>query len=330
MVVNNMEYRALYTNELEAWLDHVSHVFSAGRKYFFNHWINDPWRDFDGIRVAVDEGKIVSTVRVFVRKMFLHGEPVTVGGIGEVSTRSEYRKRGLASQLLKDSIQYMEENNIAISMLHGGQRIYSVEGWESVPRYYTKKAIQGSKSQDWNVRSANFEDDKEVERISSIYNNFSRKFNGTFVRDETAYWTDWVQTESTHAWITERDGIIDGYVSLSVQDEKMSVKDFTVSEELFSQGKEEGLFNVLLSEVIAQMGEESLVVEYPAPLANGFNSPNVDSYGSTMYRIIQPDALPSHVKKELTKGVPNLIHSQTESLARDIKSHHIFWRTDAF
>ncbi len=90
-----MEFRSLYPEELEAWLDHVTHVFLASRQYFSNHWHNDPWKDVEGIRVAVDDGKIVSTVRVFIRKMFFHGEPISVGGIGEVSTRSEYRKRGL-------------------------------------------------------------------------------------------------------------------------------------------------------------------------------------------------------------------------------------------
>ena len=119
-----MEFRPLYPDELEAWLDHVTSVFTGGRRYFSNHWHNDPWRDPEGIRVAVDKGTIISTVRVFIRKMFLHGEPITVGGIGEVSTRPEYRRRGIATQLLKDSIQFMESRDIVFSSLHGSQRIY--------------------------------------------------------------------------------------------------------------------------------------------------------------------------------------------------------------
>ena len=141
-----MEFRALYPDELEKWLDHVTHVFSGGRQYFSNHWHNDPWRDPEGIRIAVDNGTIVSTVRVFIRKMFLHGEPVTVGGIGEVSTRPEYRRRGLATQLLKDSIRFMESGDIVMSSLHGSQRIYSIEGWEKVPRYYAKQPFTAKKT----------------------------------------------------------------------------------------------------------------------------------------------------------------------------------------
>ena len=141
-----MEFRALYPDELEKWLDHVTHVFTGGRQYFSNHWHNDPWRDPEGIRIAVDDGTIVSTVRVFIRKMFLHGEPVTVGGIGEVSTRPEYRRRGLATQLLKDSIQFMVSRDIVMSSLHGSQQIYSVEGWEKVPSLLCETTLRCSKT----------------------------------------------------------------------------------------------------------------------------------------------------------------------------------------
>ncbi len=326
----DMEFRALCPNELDTWLDHVSHVFSADRQYFANHWHNDPWNDCEGIRIALDDGKIVSTVRVFIHQMYCHGEPITVGGIGEVSTRSEYRKRGIASRLLKDSIQFMEDREIAISMLHGGQRIYSVEGWKSIRRYYAKKIIQGNKTQKWNIRPANFTDTEEVEKLASIYDIYSRRFNGTFVRDDIAYWTDWVQTESQQTWVAEREGIIDGYVSVRGRDGELSVKEFVASEELFSQGKETALFDTLLSHIIAEMDEESLEVSYPAPIADGFNTPNVESYGSTMYRVIHPEAFPSHLRKELPSGLPDLLHRQYEGLAQEIKSHHIFWQTDGF
>ncbi len=325
-----MEFRSLYPEELEAWLDHVTHVFSASRQYFSNHWHNDPWKDVEGIRVAVDDGKIVSTVRVFIRKMYFHGEPISVGGIGEVSTRPEYRKIGLATQLLKDSIQFMEDRQIAISMLHGSQRIYSVEGWQSVPRYYAKKTFIGRKQREWNIRQANFQDSNEIAQLASLYDTYSRKFNGTFVRDDIAYWTDWVKTESPQAWVAERDGIIEGYVSVRGRNGELGIKEFVASEELFAKDSAKVFFESMLSDIIAQMDAEQLEVEYPAPIANGFNAPKVEAYGSTMYRVIQPDAFPPRMRQELTDALPDLLHSQSEALKQDIQSHHIFWPTDGF
>ena len=320
-----MEFRALYPEELEAWLDHVTTVFTGGRQYFSNHWHNDPWRDPEGIRVAVDNGTIVSTVRVFIRKMFLHGEPITVGGIGEVSTRSEYRRRGLATQLLKDSIEFMESRDIAVSLLFGSQRIYSIEGWEKVPRYYARQSFAAEKGSEWEVRPANFDDDTEVKRIAALYDGYARKFNGTVVRDEIAYWTKWVRTESPNAWVVERDGSIEGYASIIRREDELTVKEFVASDAAFAQKRGTQLFESMLSNIIAQMDAESLKVVYPAPIADGFNAPTIDEQSSAMYRINRPDALPNSYD-----SIPNLLHNQPQSLSQGIKSHHIFWYTDGY
>lgn len=325
-----MEFRSLHPEEFDAWLDHVAHVFSAGRQYFANHWHNDPWKDFEGIRIAVDDGKIVSTVRVFIRKMYFHGQPISVGGIGEVSTRSEYRKRGLASQLLKDSIQFMEDRNIAISMLHGNQRIYSIEGWQKVPRYYAKKTIAGVKQKQWEIRPVNFQDSDEVAQLVELYHTYSRKFNGAFVRDDMTYWTDWVQTESPSLWVAKRQKCIEGYVSVRKRDGELGVKEFAVSEELSTENGGKAFFESTLSNIITQMGEKSLEVVYPAPIADGFNTPQVESYGSTMYRVINHSAYPSGLRQNLSDKLPELLHSQSHTFTQNIKSHHVFWSTDGF
>ena len=75
-------------------------------------FIKDPWPDLTAIFVAVDnsdegKGKIVSTVKVYQRELFLNGRIVRVGGIGEVSTSAQYQKRGLASRLLEVRIHLL-------------------------------------------------------------------------------------------------------------------------------------------------------------------------------------------------------------------------------
>lgn len=325
-----MEFRALRPEELEAWLDHVTSVFTGGRQYFSNHWHNDPWQDAEGIRVALDKGTIVSTVRVFIRKVFLHGEPITFGGIGEVSTRPEYRRRGIATQLLKDSIQFMESRDIAVSLLFGSQKIYSIEGWEKVPRYYARQFFTAEKQSEWEVRPANFDDEAEVKRLSDLYNGYARKFNGPLVRDDMAYWTQWVRTESPNAYVAERDGNIEGYVSVIPREDEFGVKEFIASEEAFGQDRGKQLFEDMLSCALAQMDVESLEVVYPAPIADGFNAPAIEEQGSAMYRIIQPTVLSEKMASTAFNSIPNLLHNQPGSLAQGIRSHHIFWYTDGF
>ena len=325
-----MEFRALRPEELETWLDHVTSVFTGGRQYFSNHWHNDPWQDAEGIRIAVDKGTIVSTVRVFIRKIFLHGEPITIGGIGEVSTSPEYRRRGIATQLLKDSIGFMEDRDIAVSVLFGSQRIYSIEGWEKVPRYYARQSFSAEKQSEWEVRPANFDDEVEVKRLSDLYDGYARKFNGTVVRDEIAYWTQWVRTESPNAWVAERNGNIEGYVSVAGREDALSVKEFIASEGAFGQDKGKQLFEDMLSNIVDQMGEKSLEVVYPAPVADGFNAPTIEEQASAMYRIVQPAVLSEKMAATAFNSIPNLLHNQRVPLVQGIQSHHIFWYTDGF
>ncbi len=325
-----MEFRALHPEELETWLDHVTSVFTGSRQYFSNHWHNDPWQDAEGIRVAVDKGTIVSTVRVFIRKIFLHGEPITVGGIGEVSTRPEYRRRGIATQLLHDSIRFMESRDIVVSVLFGSQRIYSIEGWEKVPRYYARQSFAADKQSEWEVRPANFDDEIEVKRLSDLYDRYARKFNGTVVRDEIGYWRKWVRTESPNAWVAEREGNIEGYISVARREDGLSVKEFIASEEACARENGKPLFEGMLSCVVPQMDVESLEVVYPAPIADGFNAPALEEQGSAMYRIVQPAVLSEKMASPAFNSIPNLLHNQPKSLTQGIQSHHIFWYTDGF
>lgn len=325
-----MEFRALRPDELETWLDHVTTVFSGGREYFSNHWHNDPWRDAEGIRVALDNGTIVSTVRVFLRKMFLQGETIPVGGIGEVSTHPEYRRRGIATQLLKDAVQFMESRGILISSLHGSQRIYSIEGWESVPRYIAKHPIHAKENTDWEIRPANFDDTAEVQRIAALYEGYARKFNGTFVRDATEYWTAWVRTESPSAWVAERNGNIEGYVSVASRDDRISVKEFSTSEAVFTEDRGVQLFTDMLGYLIAQKEAAVLEVEYPAPIAAGYAASVVTAHGSAMYRIVRPDALAEKLGAAPPLQIANLLHAQPKPSSQDSQSHHVFWTTDGF
>ena len=325
-----MEFRALHPEELETWLDHVTSVFTGSRQYFSNHWHNDPWQDAEGIRIAVDKGTIVSTVRVFIRKIFLHGEPITVGGIGEVSTRPDYRRRGIATQLLQDSIRFMESRDIVVSVLFGSQRIYSIEGWEKVPRYYARQSFAADKQSEWEVRPANFEDEVEVKRLSDLYNGYARKFNGTVVRDEIGYWRKWVRTESPNIYVAEREGNIEGYISVARREDGLSVKEFVASEEAFATENGKQLFEGMLSCVVPQMDADSLEVVYPAPIADGFNAPALEEQGSAMYRIVQPAVLSEKMASPAFNSIPNLFHNQPKPLTQGIQSHHIFWYTDGF
>lgn len=44
---------SLDVNQLEEWFDHLDLVFEkTPRDYFVNHWINDPWKDINGVNIV--------------------------------------------------------------------------------------------------------------------------------------------------------------------------------------------------------------------------------------------------------------------------------------
>jgi len=126
----NLEFRNLREDELSQWYDFVDSVFlRTPREYFVRHWEKDPFKDLSGIFVCVSHKQIVSSVRVYHRKIFISGHIFQMGGIGEVSTSKDYRRRGLATKLLKMAISYMEEKHMPVSALGGDEKIYSELGW---------------------------------------------------------------------------------------------------------------------------------------------------------------------------------------------------------
>jgi len=153
--MEDFEIRPLASEaELEPWLDLVVEVFGPlgiPRSYFSRHWSSDTSDSarLGGIFVAVERatGTMAATVRVFTRQLQVGAAAealgggsaaaaLEVGGIGEVSTRARFRKRGLATRLLREAIRYMhEDRGMPLSALHAAaaaSAMYRRLGWAPV------------------------------------------------------------------------------------------------------------------------------------------------------------------------------------------------------
>jgi predicted N-acetyltransferase YhbS len=141
----SFEIRALRsTAELEGpWLDLVHSVFSPvriPRQYFARHWSSDETssQNLRWVLVAVERrsGRLVATVRVFRRTIYLRGRAVVMGGLGEVSCLPCYRRRGLASALLRRALQLLAEEGVRVCALHAAAAaagMYRRLGWRPAP-----------------------------------------------------------------------------------------------------------------------------------------------------------------------------------------------------
>jgi predicted N-acetyltransferase YhbS len=85
-------------------------------------------------RVVEVDGAVVGFLRVFDRRMWLRGARLRAAGIGSVATHPGYRRRGLATALLRDTLDLLRREGYHLSFL--GTEIaapfYERLGWRIV------------------------------------------------------------------------------------------------------------------------------------------------------------------------------------------------------
>lgn len=95
-----------------------------GREYPL---VFDPDRT-EGMRVILEDDKVVSHVGVCVRDAFILGIPLRVASIGAVCTDPEYRGRGFADQLMNDAVDRAREWGAHLMLISGDRGLYRRQG----------------------------------------------------------------------------------------------------------------------------------------------------------------------------------------------------------
>src|SRR5579863_910725 len=101
-----MEIRAAHSSERDEVIDLLGEWY-GDRDFFARYNQNDPGFRDELCLVARDGGRLVSTVQIFDRATNLDGQAVPMGGIGSVFTLKEYRHKGVASDLMRLSVETM-------------------------------------------------------------------------------------------------------------------------------------------------------------------------------------------------------------------------------
>lgn len=248
-----MEFRCLKPEEFEVWTQHCASVFEESAEYFARHFLNDPKADFEGIFVALDQGRIVSTVRVFTRAVYLKGRKIDMGGIGEVSTQKEYRGRGINAKLLQMAVDYMERKELPISMLFTEtNHHYARQRWFTVNKRYYRTPLNEVEALDESLRLRPLEE-ADWPAVRGIHDLFSSGLDGVLVRDDPEYWEKWVKCELKDGWVLEREGRVLAYLALE------SRKDFTAIRE-FGQLPDAGVLLPMLAAAAREKGMPDLAM----------------------------------------------------------------------
>ena len=218
-----MAFRTLRDGELDLWAAHCAGVFAGPNDtvdYFRNHFLLDPHRDQNAVFIAEEDGEIASTLRVFRREVSVGGERIPMGGIGEVSTKPAYRKRGLSGELLKMAIEYMKREGLCTSLLFTGVNgHYARYGWFTHPiRSIALDAQLVPTLPEGDVLRPMQPGD--VSAIRAMHVPYAAQFDGCIVREVEGYWTDWM----TFAWnvphVVVRNGAIVAYIDAQWDQER--------------------------------------------------------------------------------------------------------------
>lgn len=187
-----MEIRAAQESELEQVVDLNCIAFNPNQhERYWQYVRGDSSYRLSQTRVVVVNNRVVSTLRVWERRIRIGASLVTMGGIGGVCTDSKYRGVGYASALMRDTIGYLQTIGCDIGVLFTiiPEEFYHRFGWTSFPlkgfEVQFNSATTTETPSNWQIRTFKLETD--LDTVASIYDAANAQQSGTISRTR-AYW----------------------------------------------------------------------------------------------------------------------------------------------
>lgn len=187
-----MEIRAARESELEQVVELNCMAFNPGQhERYWRYVRGDSSYRLSQTRVVVVNDRVVSTLRVWERRIRIGASFVTMGGIGGVCTHPKYRGVGYASALMQHTINYLQEVGYDLGVLFTiiPEEFYHRFGWTSFPLHGFKikfnSATTAERQSDWQIRTFNLETD--LDGVAKIHDIANAQQSGTISRTR-AYW----------------------------------------------------------------------------------------------------------------------------------------------
>ncbi|MCE2413130.1 GNAT family N-acetyltransferase [Candidatus Poribacteria bacterium] len=219
-----MEIRAVCESELEQVVDLCCLVFNPdGHERYRQYMRGDSSYRLPQTRVVVVNDTVVSTLRVWERRLRIGASLVTMGGIGGVCTHPKYQGVGYASALMRDTIDYMRMTGCDIGALFTiiPEGFYRRLGWTSLPLHGfvmpCNLITNAGSSSEWEISTFNRVAD--LDAVARLYDLSSAQQSGTITRTR-AYW-DMAPCHIRGVFptvVARRNGHIGGYLNYEIYD----------------------------------------------------------------------------------------------------------------
>lgn len=253
----SFEFRTIEPHERDAVLDLLAGWLND-RAFFARYFEHDPAFRDDLCFVAVDDGRIVSTLQVFGKLVRADGALLRVGGVGNVYTEPAYRDRRLAGALLERAIAAMDRQGFDASLLFAIKLdFYAHYGWRSSLRHLTFIEPGGGAT----TPVESFDAGRDLDAVAAVYAAYSAAVAGSTERD-AVYWRGQLRyagNPDERFVVARRDGSIVAYARATV------LYDFnTVIEHACVPGSEDALAG-LIAHLHAGADKGTLAQVVPAP-----------------------------------------------------------------
>ena len=227
-----MEFRTLKESEFKEWTAFCGCIFPVGEAYFIRHFMNDPYRDINGIFIAKDPTGIVSSVRVFTRYLRIKDNVIKVGGIGEVCTKPSHRGQGLSTKLLTMAIDYMEKQDMPLSRLStGNTHHYEKLGWFSLR--FCHKVYRLRKSVLPEHYSVVQSSPVDMDAVKSLFEEHAYKLCPVYVRNDE-YYDKWVRSELLNTYFLIKDRKVVSYADcVFKKGQGVEVREYIGGDEMY-------------------------------------------------------------------------------------------------
>jgi len=205
--------RGMKPHELDTVHRMLDRAFRHTPKAFFDQQArHDPHLRPEHTRLLVENGRMLSCVRVYFREIGCKGMSLPIGGIGDVGTDPSARDKGYATRLLTDTITYMRKKGAVLSILFTRiQPFYRNIGYMTLPTLDIR-TIPPAPSTSLAHRPVDL--NRDLPPIIQIYKNFNQHRTGPVIRSR-AYWKHqpgFPRLDPALFWVGEEKGKITCYV----------------------------------------------------------------------------------------------------------------------
>lgn len=220
-----MEIRYAKEEEIESIKDIWSYCFNDTES-FMKYYFNDKYKSENTV-VALDEGKIISSLQLNQYKLLLNSKVYNTSYVVGVSTLPEGRGAGYMNKVMKFTLNELYKKGQLVSILMPiDYRLYRRFGYEhcydQIEYTINTDDLKNFKSSGKMIKS----NLSQIDDLMQIDRTFLNEVNGNVLKDEHYYENLFKEIQSEDGFLYIHEGNEkDGYIVYFLQEDKMFVRE---------------------------------------------------------------------------------------------------------